>query len=270
VVFPYNNLLRYDFALDVARGEISNMSHVNILGRNPDADLIASSTAVNLGRSLWDGGIAGAVNWVAPTTARTHAIVSSSANDDTDGGGTNNGARTVQVLGLDSAYALQQENVTLNGTGSVNTASTYTMIYRMLVLTAGGTGWNEGAITATAATDGTVTAKITATNNQTLSSQFMVPAGKKAYMTSYHASIEKKGLGSTSRFGDIFLMSKQFGGVWRVRDTTTVDQDGSSYVPHTFNPYKVFEAKELIELRADPSEDAQDISGGYDLILVDS
>jgi hypothetical protein len=37
-----------------------------------------------------------------------------------------------------------------------------------------------------------------------------------------------------------------------------------------FNPYKVFEAKELIELREDPSADAQDISGGYDLILVDS
>ena len=268
MVFPYSNLTRYDFGLDVARGEFSKIISVNIFGRNPDADAALSSTAVNLGRSLWDGGIAGATNWVAPTTARIHQITSSSANDDTDGGGTNAGARTIRVFGLDSAYARQQEDITLNGTGDVPTASTYTMIYRMEVLTAGSTSWNEGAITATADTDNTVTAKITIGFNRTLMAIYMVPAGEKAYMTGYYASIQKQGLGSTARFADIFLMSKENGGVWRICNSSNVSQEGTSSAPYLFQPPRVFQAGELIELRANPSADGLDISGGFDLICV--
>lgn len=250
--------------LNIARGNVGGLTHINKFGRNPDCAQAASSTAVNIGRSIWDGGIAGAVNWLEPTQARTHQIVSTSAND---GAGTNAGARTVEILGLDENYALASEIITLNGTGDVPTTKTYTMIYRMIVRSAGATGWNEGTITATADTDNTVTAQITIGNNQTLMTQFMIPADTKGYMPLYFASIHKTG--GAAKLADVFLVSKAFGEVWRMRDATDISSDGAAYVPRIFNPYKTFQAKELIQIIANPSADAQDISAGFDLILVD-
>ena len=249
-------------SLSIASGDIAGTIHINKFGRNPDCDKKESTTAVNLGRSIWDGGIAGAVNWVAPTTSRIHQLKSSDV-DDTSGGV---GARTVQIYGLDSNYNRYNETLTLNGTSNVATAS-YTMIYRMIVRSAGATGWNEGDIIVTADTDGTVTAKITATNNQTLMTQYMVPVGKKGYMTNYSATLKKSG--GVAKIADVFLMSKEFGQVWRIRDITSAATDGANNIPHKFDPHKVFQAKELIELRANPSADGQDVSGRYDLILKD-
>ena len=255
-------LIGIDYTLDIAREIVSGKSHINKFGRNPDCDKAASSTAVNLGRSIWDGGIAGATNWVAPTQARLHQLKSSNVNDTSAG----SGARTVQIYGLDSNYNRYNETLTLNGTSNVATAS-YTMIYRMIVRSAGATGWNEGDIIVTADTDGTVTAKITATNNQTLMTQYMVPAGKKGYMTNYSATLKKSG--GVAKIADVFLMSMEFGQVWRIRDITSAATDGANNIPHKFEPEKVFQAKELIELRANPSADGQDVSGRYDLILKD-
>ena len=263
--FIPNNLPK-DYALEVARGNIPGVAAINKFGRNPDIDQAASVTAVNLGRTIWDGGIAGAVNWLAPTTARTHQIASS--DDDDGGGGTDAGALTMRIFGLDSAFALQQEDVTLNGTTNVPTASTYTMIHRMEVLTTGATGWNEGDITATADSDSTVTAKITANNNQTLMAVYQIPASKTGFMANYYASIHKSG--GATKFADVFLMSMKDGGPWRVRDATDVGSDANLDVRREFEPYKKFEAKELIQVIANPSADAQDISGGFDLYLVDA
>ena len=249
--------------LAIARGNVSGITHINKFGRNPDIDQAASVNTVDIGRSIWDGGIAGAVNWVAPTAARIHQLISTSVND---GAGTLAGALTVRVYGLDADFALQQEDVTLNGTSNVATLNTYTMIYRIMVLTAGGTGLNEGDITATADTDGTVTAKITALNNQTLMAIYQIPAATKGYMASYYASLHKSG--GAAKFADIFLMSMRDGGVWRVRDATDLASDGSTYIPRVFNVPKMFEAKELIQIVANPSADQQDISAGFELTLV--
>ncbi len=58
--------LPMEFDLEVSRGNIPGISHINKFGRNPDIDQAASATAVNIGRTIWDGGIAGAVNWAGP------------------------------------------------------------------------------------------------------------------------------------------------------------------------------------------------------------
>ena len=255
-----------DFHLEISRGRVPGMLHINKYGRNPDCDPKAAATAVNIGRSIWDKGIAGAVNWLAPTVSRIHQLKSTDIDDDTDGGGTNAGARTVQIYGLDSNFALFNETLTLNGTGNVATAS-YTMIYRMIVRSAGATGWNVGTITAIADTDGTVTAQITIGNNQTLMTQFMIPVNVKGYMTNFSGTLKKSG--GQAKLADVFLMSKKFGEVWRVRESGSAASDGQNKFAHPFDPQKTFQAKELIELVANPSANAQDVSGSYDLILVD-
>ncbi len=256
-----------DFVLQVARGKIAGITHINKYGRNPDCDQAGSATAVNIGRSLWDGGVAGASNWVEPTEARIHQAASSSPNDDIDGGGTNAGAQVIEIFGLDSNYAFQDEALQLDGTTNVPTRFAYSMIYRVSVRSAGSTGYNEGAISLTADTDGTVTAQIAVGNNQCQMAIYQIPAGKTGYITNYSSSLHKSG--GATKFADVFLMSKRFGEVWRVRGQTTIASDGNQTNQHMFNPYKTFRAKELIQVVANPSADGQDISAEFDLIIVD-
>ena len=250
-----------DPMLDISRGRVIGISHINKYGRNPDCAQAASTTAVNIGRSIWDGSIAGAINWLAPTVSRVHQLVSTSVNDTSAG----TGARTGELYGLDNNYAFS-ETKTLDGTTNVAT-SAFDMIYRMIVRTAGSTGWNAGTIKATADGDGTVTAQITIGNNQTLMTQFMIPVSAKGYMTNFSGTLKKTG--GVAKFADIFLMSKEFGEVWRVRESGSAASDGQNKFVHKFQPEKVFQAKELIELRGNPSADAQDVSGSFDLILVE-
>ena len=209
---PYDALVvrAPDPSLEIARGRIPGVYHINKYGRNPDCGQKASATAVNIGRSLWDGGIACAVNWIAPTVSRIHQLKSTDVDDTSAGAG----ARTVQIYGLDSNYALFNETLSMNGTSNVATAS-YTMIYRMIVRSAGATGWNEGTITVTADTDNTVTAQITIGNNQSLMTQYMVPADTKGYMINFSGTMKKSG--GVAKFADRFLMSIKFGEGWEVR-----------------------------------------------------
>ncbi|KKK59552.1 hypothetical protein LCGC14_3033250, partial [marine sediment metagenome] len=135
----------------IAPRDYTMQDRVRLKGVKPDTDQIASVTAVVIGRDIWDLGIAGATMWLPPQAARTHQIASSSAED---GAGGATGALTIRIFGLDAAYLLQQEDLVLNGAGNVPTASPYTMIHRMFVLTAGSAGRNLGNIDATADTDG--------------------------------------------------------------------------------------------------------------------
>jgi len=253
-----------DPRMDIAEGKTLGKSDVSKFGRNSDCDQAASTTAVPVGRDIWDGGIAGATAWVPPTTARLHAIISS--NDEDGGAGGDTGALTMRVFGLDSAYALQQEDVALNGTTTGNTAKSYTMIYRMECLTFGSAGRNLGAITATAATDGTVTAKITADMSQTLMAIYQIPAGYVGKVTAWRGDILKAG--GAAKFANFHLMSKKFGGGWRVRDSASAASDGDNSFGHCYTSYKSLEAKEYVKAVANPSADAQDCGSGFDITLI--
>lgn len=64
-------VLSIDSMLQISRGAVIGISHVNKFGRNPIIDTATDP------EDIWDaGGL-----WVPPTAARTHNIASSSAND---------------------------------------------------------------------------------------------------------------------------------------------------------------------------------------------
>lgn len=116
---------------------------------------------------IWNGGGL----WVAPTEARVHSIVSTEIAD----------TQTVRISGL-TGWDLREEHedVVLDGTTPVNTTKSWVIIHRMCCTTG---GINTGAVTATAATDATVTAQIDANAGQTSMFIYGVGGGHKLIIT---------------------------------------------------------------------------------------
>jgi hypothetical protein len=179
------SLVNNDYALRVARGLVSGVTHINKFGAAP-AGIQTTPT------DIWSRADSAATQpvWLAPTAARVHAIVSTSASDD--GSPVGVGARTIRIYGLKTwDLAETSEDITLDGTTPVNTANSYVIIHRMKVLTMGASGPNVGTISATAATDGTITAVIAPGDGQTEMAIYGVPSIQTMYMTRWGAGIDK-------------------------------------------------------------------------------
>ena len=236
-----------DFFADVGMGRYSDLSSVEKFGRNPDVDVGSED--------LWAGG----GTWVGPTQARIHDIVSGSAADAAAG----TGARTIRVFGLDANYALQQEDVTFNGTTNVPTVNSYTMIYRMTVLTAGSGGTNAGAITATAQTDATVTAQIIIGAGQTQLGVYQIPAGYTGYILRYGGSTDG---GGTTKV-DIGLFCKPFGGAFNLKHNFTLRATGTSAYAIDLRFGVPVTEKTIVKLRATADANNNDVSGSFSILL---
>lgn len=166
-----------DFPLHAARGLVPGVGTVLKFGR-------AENSTDNTPTDIWQYAVTQQI-WLAPTAARVHALVSDDANDDVAG----SGARTVRVWGLqawDSAETF--EDVNLDGLTPVNTVNSYVTINRMRVID-WDTTQNAGIVTATAATDNTVSAAIAAGVGQTQLAVYGVPSIKTFYMTAFYASM---------------------------------------------------------------------------------
>lgn len=165
------------YSFRVALGELNGVSNDTKFGYNP--------TVGTTEAEIWNqGGIEAYL-----TSAETMNIASTDANDDGDPAST--GARTLQIFGLDDSYLEINETITLNGTTNVTTSNSYLRVFRMVVLTAGSSGHNEGTITATASTSSSVHAKIEPTFNQTTKIQFTVPAGKQFLITNAIVGVDE-------------------------------------------------------------------------------
>ena len=203
--------------------------------------------------------------WLAPTAARLHAIVSTSASDAAGGVG----MRTVTVYGLPDWDSSEiQETVTLNGTSSVNTVNSFVIIHRMRAETWGATNVNVGTITATAATDSTVTAAILPGNGQTLMAIYGVPSTETWYVTNYYASINKaQGAAATISFRlsvnpspDVLTTR------YLVKHVIGTQSTGANHFAHQFNPYFALAGPAILKLQGIASAADADATGGFDAI----
>ena len=173
-----------DFNLEVARSLRGSTIGVNKHGKAPNG---VQATATD----IWSRADASPTQqiWIAPTVARIHAIVSSSANDVAG----STGATSVTIWGLTSwTTAETSEVVTMNGTTPVNTANSYVIIHRMRALASATTtavGINVGTIKATAATDTTITAIIDVAQGQTQMAIYGIPSIQTFYLKRFAASI---------------------------------------------------------------------------------
>jgi hypothetical protein len=253
-----------DLALDIARGSVSGFSSVNKFGRTSNAD-------ADVATDIWDGANAtdDIDEWVAPTQARTHAIVSSSTSDTSGGAG----ARTIRIYGLtDWDTKETSEVVTLNGTTPVNTANSYVIIHRMKVLTAGASGPNVGYIDATAATDATITAMILPLEGQTQMAVYGIPSTQTAYVTGFYASV-LSGTNKTCAANVALLWTPDVEnqeGVFQVKHTRGIYDPGETGFQHFYNPYNGFSGPGIFKLEATTDQNNSDVSGGFDIILEDA
>lgn len=247
---------KQELYFEIARGK-QGFSYVHKFGHSPNAT--TTSTPV------WNEG--GSYTYL--TTAKYLKLASTDANDKT----ADNGARTVQIYGLDSNYAEQNETVTLNGQAGVTTASQYLRLFRMVVRTAGTTGYNEGIVRAivdqagstfTAAgvptTTSNVQAGIEATTNQTRMCLYTVPASYTAYL------VEAYGSCSENNEVQFDIYQRPENETFQNKGTFHCYRNTWSYRPQVPIPIP---SKADIQLRAAGSTSSADVSGGFDLILID-
>jgi hypothetical protein len=161
------------FDLQVARGQITGHSTVNIYGFQP----AVTTTQI----PAWE--IAGAYTY--PTVATLMNLASSDAGDT---------SATVVIIGLDANFEPISEVLALNGTTDVVTTKLYFRINSMVVRT----GSPAGVITLKDPSNTTTYARINALVGRTQMSIYTVPAGFTFYLSRVNAYTSLNG--STADF----------------------------------------------------------------------
>ena len=239
---------RSDFFLEIAKGDVDEYSSIHKFGENSDIDTDAED--------VWDGG--GDYSWLS--AGELHNIASTSACDYNG----NIGAWTLEVQGLNTSGCAQSETLTLDGTTDVPTTACYLRIFRMKVLTAGTNGLNSGNITATALSASTVTAQVSASNNQTLMALYTIPTDQTGYMIGWYASLSKK-ISATST---VRMYWRPQGQVFQLKESGAVSEN--SVWDYKYNIPLELEGLTDVKIRADASTNDVGVSAGFDIILVDS
>lgn len=236
------------YDLQIARGMVPGLSAISKFGSNDDIDVGTED--------VWsEGG-----TWVAPTQARVHDVVSSIAADTAAG----TGARTVLVVGLDGSYAVVSEVMVLNGLAPVATVRSYAIVYTISVLTAGTGGTNAGKITATARTDGTVTAAAPAGKGNARMAIYQVPDGYDGFVWSFFCGVHR----TASARLDAELCSMEPGARWIVQQSVPVHVGGTSFVRHDFKYPLHLRARDTVKLQGTSDSNNTEAHGGFEILLV--
>lgn len=202
-----------EFLLEVAQGNIAGHSLVIIRGHNPDIDTASEE-------DVWEAG--GDLSYLS--SAETMEIASTD-NDDLNG---DTGANTVLISGCDGTGAAISESVEMNGTTDVTTVNSYLRVNSMVVTTAGTSGWNEGNITATATTAGTVQCEMDATEGVSQNSHYCVPLATKGYLYQVEFNAAKISGGGSPEI-EFKGYARPNGGAWlqlfdKKMDTSVTDE----------------------------------------------
>lgn len=164
----------------------------------------------------------------------------------------------------------ETEFILLNGITNVPTVNTYYRITRVHMHGANGNKTNVGNITVTADTDTTITAFIEADHGQTLMAFIHIPQGKTGYMTNYYATMYR-GTKIANAMAQMQLVSNLWGSdVELVEHAFALGATGGAFVKE-FKPYKKITQGTDVWMRCvEVTDDSSEISGGFDIILVDN
>jgi hypothetical protein len=260
-----------DYNLQIAKGLVPSKKAVNKYGRTTNADASVTTDVHNRANATDTQAI-----WIAPTQARIHAIVSAS-DEDSETGGVNpqgDGLRTMRIYGLTSWDTAEiTEDISLDGTNAVNTVNSFVIIHRMEALTWGShaSGTNVGKITATAATDATITAQIEAGSGQTQMAVYGIPSTQTAFIQFYYASILKAAAATNCLVRLVANTQPDFVLTnFVVKNTFGLDTNGTSCYSHEFKPPYKIAGPAIIKVDVNSNANNSDVSGGFDIIVEDN
>jgi len=252
--------------LEIARGKREGYATVNKFGEALDCDS-------GVDTDIWDGadGLTSTDIWVPPTAARIHTIVSTSANDAAAG----TGMRTVRVCYLpDWDTKEETEDVTMNGVTGVLMVNEAVIIHRMEALTWGTSGVNEGTVTATAAVDGTITAAIQPSSNQTQMCIYGIPSVCGLFVYRFLCEIVKSSL-TIKGEGKILSMRDPATNVvnntaWTNKENFSVDSSKPPWEHEYLNAPKKFFGPGILKLQINTNSNNSKITAAFDAHLVDN
>ncbi len=147
------------------------------------------------------------------------------------------------------------------------------IIHRMKVLTKGNNanGPNVGTITATAATDSTITAQIRATQGQTQMAIYGIPSIQTAYVYGWYASANKAVATGVADLNLLYNPEPDDERInFLVKHTAGLQTTGTSVYNHQFAIPKTFAGPGILKVQAASGTNDMDISAGFDLLLVDN
>lgn len=228
----------------------------NKFGRTENADNGVTTDVWDRANATDDQAI-----WLAPTAPRIHSIVSGSADDKSSG----NGSSTILIFGYtawDKPPVI--ERVVLNGTTPVNTVNEYVAIDRMQVNSV-----NTGKITATAATDSTVTAQINAGNGQTQMALKAVGYHENAYITNYVCSILRPASNRTALL-QLAINTEPDEQSTSFKNTFAVsaEADGSTSVFGSFEPYALVPGPAMLKAQTIANANDTTVFVNFDVIIT--
>lgn len=250
--------------LEIACGRVTGRSAINKFGRTTNADN-------GIATDVWDR--ANVANnqpiWLAPTAARIHTIASTSASDVTGGVGAN----SVVVSYLpDWDTAEATETVTGNLNAGIAMTNAAVMIHRMRVVPqATSTSANVGTITATAADDATVTAQIEPGCGQTQMAIYGVPSVQTVYIGRLYANEVNAAGGNENQLTLLFNPNPDVQTlVYLIKDTLGIRGAGVSALNVNYYVPKKLEGPGIIKMQTTADADNMDVTGGFDLVLINN
>ena len=232
--------------INIAAGNITGYSYINKFGYRDIPSSLTNYYPLFAAYGKDDTG-----EYYDWPTSPSVATVSSSIGSDNGG--------TVTVSGLDADYNEVSETITIGQSGT----SQFLRVHRASLITAGTGDTNAGNITVVV--DGNDVAYIPAGYGQTLQTLYTVPAGKTAYIFQIDLGVDEKEKPVHARV--------------RVRDNTVANAAWqtkafivmeSNYISHNQTvPIHVPEKTDIM-LEANSSAGDIEISGGFDLVLVEN
>jgi len=242
------------FELQVARGQIPGHKTVFKFGFNPDID--------DALETVWEQG-----GLYAYPLAAVQMTLSSSSDDDT--GNEGDGARTVEIYGLDADYNEISEILYLDGQTPVTTVNSYIRANRMVVRSAGDLEQNAGVIylgtgTVTAGVPVVKYATINVGDGQTLMALWTVPAGYTAYLMQTDITVATT---QNNKYALVHFVARPYGEVFQIKDKF-VKAEGAHAQDYS-TPIK-FEEKTDLEFRAIGDSSGADIAiaAAMDIIYI--
>ena len=249
--------------LAIAKGEVVGTSFVHKFGNAPDFD------TGDLEVTVWDGAEDGEawelMNYVYSSTNDINSVSSSSASDTLE----------VTIEGLDVNYNEVIQTATLAGQVRVALVTPLLRVYRAYNSNSVGLVGHvfvfvNGALTGGVPnTNADIRAIIDPVNQQTEMAVYTIPAGKTGYMRDWYASTA--GANRDSNY-PVKLISRDFGGVFRVKHVSAISDNGTSAYQHNYNEPEIFTEKTDIEMRTQVTAagiTAASFSAGFDIVIVD-